>query len=126
MDNRNNGWIHKDSRLPAEADGDAGGNVIVWHAYQGAMLSQWHAFTKNSFNVYWMRVSDGITSPWINATEREPTKEDSDALNCVLAKDGHGEISITGFHQFAWNRDLTHWLPLPLPPTDYKILRKMQ
>ena len=126
MEHLNNGWIHRESRLPAETDGDSTGKVFAWHAYQGVMLTRWDDFPKNSFNVYWMRLSEGIKAPWIAATERKPTKEDSDALNCVLARSSHGDISITGFHQFDWNSDLTHWLSLPLPPSDYKELRKMQ
>lgn len=126
MKNLNNGWIHGKYRLPDAADGDADGRVFVWHAYQGAMLTLWNEFDRNSFNVYWMRVSDGASAPWIAAVERLPTKEDSDALNCVLAKDMHDGISVTGFHQFGWNSALTHWQRLPAPPSDYKELRKMQ
>ena len=126
MENLNNGWIHGKCRLPDAADGDADGRVFVWHAYQGAMLTPWNDFDRNSFNVYWMRVSDGASAPWIAAVERLPTKEDSDALNCVLAKDMHDGISVTGFHQFGWNSALTHWQRLPAPPSDYKELRKMQ
>lgn len=126
MENLNNGWIHRESRLPAETDGDSTGKVFAWHAYQGVMLTRWDDFPKNSFNIYWMCLSEGIKAPWIVATERKPTKEDSDALNCVLARSSHGDISITGFHQFDWNSDLTHWLSPLLPPSDYKELRKMQ
>lgn len=126
MENLNNGWIHGKCRLPDAADGDADGRVFVWHAYQGAMLTPWNEFDRNSFNVYWMRVSDGASAPWIAAVERLPTKEDSDALNCVLAKDMYDGISVTGFHQFGWNSALTHWQRLPAPPSDYKELRKMQ
>ena len=126
MENLNNGWIHGKCRLPDAADGDADGRVFVWHAYQGAMLTPWNEFDRNSFNVYWMRVSDGASAPWIAAVERLPTKEDSDALNCVLAKDMHDGISVTGFHQFGWNSALTHWQRLPAPPSDYKELRRMK
>ena len=126
MEKRNNGWIHGKSRLPEAADCDAEGKVFAWHAYQGAMLTHWSEFCKNSFNVYWMRVSDSASGPWIAAVERLPAKEDSDVLNCVLARDASGGISVTGFHQFGWNSALTHWQRLPSPPSDYKELRKMQ
>lgn len=125
MEKRNNGWIHGKSRLPDVADGDADGKVFVWHAFQGVMLIQWDDFTRNPFHVYWMRISEG-TGPWIPAVERLPAKEDSDALNCVLAMDGHGGIRVTGYHQFGWNSDLVRWQQLPAPPSDYKELRKMQ
>lgn len=126
MENRNNGWIHGKSRLPDAADGDADGKIFAWHAFQGVMLTLWSAFSSNPFNVYWMRVSDGAPGPWITAVERLPTKEDSDALNCVLAKNSHDGITVTGFHQFGWNSALTHWQRLPTPPSDYRELRKMQ
>lgn len=126
MEKRNNGWIHGKSRLPDAADGDADGKVFVWHAYQGAMLTPWSAFDKNSFNVYWMRVSDGVPGPWIEAVERLPTKEDLDALDCVLSKNTRGSISVTGIHQIGWNGAFTHWQRLPAPPSDYRELRKMQ
>lgn len=60
MENLNNGWIHRESRLPAETDGDSTGKVFAWHAYQGVMLTRWDDFPKNSFNIYWMCLSEGI------------------------------------------------------------------
>lgn len=122
---RNNGWIHGKSRLPGEADGDNNGKVLVWHAYQGAMLTTWDAFPRNQFNVYWMPISALDEIPWINAMEKPPTKSDADALNCVMVKDRRGEITVTGYHQFTWNKALTHWRPLPGPPSDAKELRQM-
>lgn len=44
MENLNNGWIHRESRLPAETDGDSTGKVFAWHAYQGVMLTRWDDF----------------------------------------------------------------------------------
>lgn len=125
MERKINGWIHRESRMPAEADGDSTGKVFAWHVYQGVILTRWDDFAKISFNVYWMRISEGINDPWIAVTERKPTKKDSDAHNCVLAKSSHGDVSITGFHQFEWNSDLTHWLHLPLPPIK-KTAKKKQ
>jgi hypothetical protein len=123
---RNNGWIHGKSRLPTEADGDGSGKVMVWHAYQGAMLCRWDEYSKNPFFFYWMPVSDATDKPWIKAAEKGPTKGDADALNCVLAKDRHDDISVTGWHQFGWNNTLVCWLPLPGPPSDYIELRRMK
>ena len=125
MEKRNNGWIHGKSRLPDAADGDADGKVFVWHAFQGVMLIQWDDYAKNSFYVCWMRISEG-TGPWIPAVEGLPAKEDSDALNCVLAMDRHGDIRVMGYRQFEWNGDLVRWQRLPAPPSDYRELRKMQ
>ena len=125
MENRNNGWIHKNNRLPKAEDGDADGKVLVWHAYQGVMLTDWLACSKNPFCVYWMRTRDGI-GQWTKATDRLPVEDDTDAQNCVLVKDRYGSISVTGWHQFNWNSTLTHWQRLPAPPGDYRELRKMQ
>lgn len=126
MENRNNGWIRGESRLPCEADGDKNGKVLAWHAYQGAMMCRWDYYTKNQFHVYWMPIADATARPWIVAAERLPTEEDADALNCVLAKDDQGEISVTGWHQFGWNNALSHWQRLPEPPGDYRELRRME
>lgn len=125
MEKRNNGWIPGSSFPPREKDGDKSGKIFVWHAYQGVMLVRWDEYSRNPFHVYWMRVSDG-TGTWIDASVTAPCKADSDALNCVLAMDVHGEILVTGYHQFSWNSDLTHWQRLPDAPGDYKALRKMQ
>lgn len=123
---RNNGWIHGKSRLPGEADGESDGKVLVWHAFQGAMLTRWDEYTNNRFNIYWMPLSALDHIPWICAMERPPAKDDADALNCVLVKDRRDSITVTGYHQFAWNQSLTHWRPLPGPPSDAKELRQMR
>ena len=125
MELRNNGWIPGSAIYPCETDGDKSGKIFVWHAYQGVMLVGWDEYGCNPFHVYWMRVSDG-TGTWIDASVRAPRKQDSDALNCVLARNVHGEILVTGYHQFLWNSDLTHWQRLPDAPGDYKALRQMQ
>ncbi len=125
MERRNNGWIHGKSRLPSEADGDINGKVLAWHAFQDVVLVRWDQFPLNRFNVYWMHLSTLDEIPWIDAMERLPTKDDADKLNCVLVMDWQGEISVTGYHQFAWNKTLTHWRSLPPPPSDAKELRHM-
>lgn len=125
MKKQNDGWIHREFRLPAETDADADGRIMAWHVYQGAMLVRWNEFCKNAFNVCWMRISS-CASPWIKSTDRPPTKADSDALNCVLAKNCHDEISIAGFHQFEFHRDLTHWKPLPAPPNKEAALKQQK
>ena len=122
---RNNGWIHRNSRLPVEEDGNEDGLVLVWHAFQDAMVVRWYDLPRNHFIVYWMRLSDLENIPWINAMERLPTQDDADKLNCVLVMDRHGRVAVTGHHQFEHNRALTHWRPLPEPPSDAKELRQM-
>lgn len=122
---RNNGWIHIKSRLPEEADGGIYGKVLVWHAFQDAMLVKWDQITGNRFHVYWMPLSDLDNTPWINAMEKPPTEGDADKLRCVLVLDQQGNVSVTGYHQFQWNHTLTHWRPLPGPPSNAKELRQM-
>jgi hypothetical protein len=118
---KNNGWTHRDSRMPRAADGGEYGKVYAWHAFQNAMIVRWREFRQNPFHVYWMRVPE----TWIDAADRKPTKADSDAQDCVLAKDRRGDIRVTGYHQFDVDGDLTQWQILPAPPSDYKALKKM-
>lgn len=125
MDARNNGWIHRDVRLPGEKDAGADGMIMAWHAYQEAMLTRPNAFLKNKYYVYW-RTTESITTPWINTAEKEPTKEDGDTFHCVLAKSERGETRIAHYHQFANASDLICWTHLPPPPSDYRELRRME
>lgn len=122
---RNNGWIHGKSRLPCEADGDHDGKILVWHAFQDAVVVSWNQFLHNRFHVYWMRIADLDDNPWICAMEKLPTQSDADKLNCVMVMDQEGHVNVTGYHQFSWNRTLTHWRTLPPPPSDAMQLRKM-
>lgn len=123
MDSPNSGWISVKDRLPAQEDGDEYGYVFVWHAYQGVMLTAWNQF-RNRFYAYWMPTKHITADLWIKATERKPTKADADTLNCVLAKNTHEGIKVTGWHQFDLDSAFTEWLPLPEPPSDFRELRK--
>lgn len=125
METRNNGWIHRKSRLPGEADGDQNGKVLAWHAFQDAIVVRWDQFPQNHFHVYWMPIADLDDRLWIRAMERLPTVDDADKLNCVLVLDQRGQISVTGYHQLTSNRSLMRWRRLPEPPSDAKELRKM-
>lgn len=126
MENLNNGWDSQGEPSACRDRRRSTGKVLCVARLSGCDAYTMGRFPQELVNIYWMRLSEGIKAPWIVATERKPTKGDSDALNCVLARSSHGDISITGFHQFDWNSDLTHWLSPPLPPSDYKELRKMQ
>lgn len=124
MEKRNNGWISVKDRRPAQDDGDEYGYVFVWHVYQGVMLTAWNRIS-NQFYAYWMPTKYITAGIWIKATERKPTKADADILNCVLARNSHDGIRVTGWHQFEEASTFTEWLPLPEPPSDFRALRKM-
>lgn len=47
-------WIDRDERLPTEEDGDAQGCVIVWHVYNGAMVTGWNNVPHNRFISHWL------------------------------------------------------------------------
>lgn len=117
-----NDWISIKSRFPREEDGNEYGHVFVWHIYQGVMLTAWNEMG-NPFFAYWMPAR--ITADeWIEASERKPTREDADALNCVLARDDlEGIELVTGWHQFTAISTLSRWIRLPPPPPGYKELR---
>lgn len=118
------GWVRGSLRLPGSADGDQTGKLLVWHAYQGAMLTTWWDYPTNRFHVYWMPLSSLDETGWIEAADKLPTVNDADALNCVLVEDHRGDLKVTGFHQFGWNKMLVRWHRLPCPPQDAKELRQ--
>lgn len=60
---------------------------------------------------------------WIDAQERRPTEQDADFAGCVLVWHAFNGVMVTGWHQFEYNRFLTHWQPPPEPPPNYKELR---
>ena len=117
------GWIRGSLRLPGSADGDQTGKLLVWHAYQGAMLATWWDYPTNRFHIYWMPLS-ALDPGWIEAADKLPTVNDADALNCVLVEDRQGDLKVTGYHQFSWNKMLVRWHRLPSPPQDAKELRQ--
>lgn len=48
------GWIQAKERLPKKEDADKFGCVIVWHTYQGALITGWHQVPNNRFMTHWM------------------------------------------------------------------------
>lgn len=46
-------WIPREERLPTEQDADLQGCVIVWHAFNGAMITGWHRMADNRFMSHW-------------------------------------------------------------------------
>lgn len=46
-------WIDRDERLPTEADADEFNCVLVWHVYNGVMITGWHNVAGNRFISHW-------------------------------------------------------------------------
>lgn len=61
MSNRT--WISVLDRLPAQEDGDAQGCVLVWHIYQGVMLTGYHQMCANRFFTHWQPVPNPPEEP---------------------------------------------------------------
>lgn len=53
------GWISAAEEMPTEADADAQGCVLVWHALNGAMVTGWHQVARNRYMTHWMRTPAG-------------------------------------------------------------------
>lgn len=53
-------WVDRDERLPTEKDADAQGCVIVWHVYNGVMVTGWFNVENNRFISHWI---PAITRP---------------------------------------------------------------
>lgn len=46
-------WVPVEERMPKAEDADKEGCVIVWHAYQGAMITGWRRVAENRFISHW-------------------------------------------------------------------------
>ena len=112
-----NAWIDLRKRKPAKRDGEF---VLMWHVYQGAMVERRQQYRSNRFYSHWRPMP---TEGWIDARERKPTIADSDVWHCVLTRHEIDGFKVTGWHQFDVDRYLTHWMPTPEPPPNYRELR---
>lgn len=115
----NNGWKDISTCPVAESREDAR-TVIVWHVFQGAMVYSTMSAKANRFNMYWREPPD----TWIDPHDRMPTREDADALSCILVLDRHGEIRVRGWQQIETPEDVRGWAPRPEPPDNYRELRE--
>lgn len=52
-------WIDKKERMPQEKDADKQSCVIVWHKYQGAMVTGWMRARDSEFITHWMPTPEG-------------------------------------------------------------------
>lgn len=87
--------------------------ILVWHSYQGAMAVPCSEYGSNRFFTHWRRVD---AKAWISRKERLPGKEDSDAQNCVVARNTWGEVIMAGWHRIVHDPGFTHWQHPPDPP----------
>lgn len=46
-------WIKAEERPPTSADADEWGCVLVWHMYQGPMITGWRQVENNCFMTHW-------------------------------------------------------------------------
>lgn len=81
----NDGWMDI-STCPVTTDPKEARKIIVWHVFQGAMVYSTMTARENRFNVYWREPPE----TWIDPHDRMPTREDADALSCILVIDRTG------------------------------------
>lgn len=51
----NDGWICAMEHLPTAEDADDWGCVLVWHRYQGPMITGWRQVQNNGHMTHWQR-----------------------------------------------------------------------
>ena len=51
-------WIDMTSRKPTQADADEYGCVMVWHLFQGAMITGWRNAANGTYITHWQRTPD--------------------------------------------------------------------
>lgn len=113
-----NGWIGlHDGPIAAE---DA--PVIVWHVHQGVMVYQREAVSSNRFLTHWREIDNGA---WIDTGICKPTKQDADALDCVISLNKWGDVSMAGWHRFEHEDDLIRWQRPPDPPDNFSELQNI-
>ena len=104
-------------RKPGIDDGDANGYILVWHIYQRSMMMHWSQSIGNPYITHWMRTETAATGEWTAGQDRKPTAADADPIGCVLVRDRHGRIFVTGWHQFITSPMLLKdWKKLPGAP----------
>ena len=55
---KNDTWIDKNERLPTEQDADGDGLVLVWHRYQGTMITGWFQIKESTMFTHWQKAPD--------------------------------------------------------------------
>lgn len=87
--------------------------ILVWHIHQGVMAVACERYRTNPFYTHWRAVDN---SAWIRRAERKPGKADADPLNCVIARDRWGVITVTGWHRVDGDSNFVLWQSPPGPP----------
>ena len=108
------GWNSFTDQPITEAKGP---RILVWHVFQGVLVSTVNAAQSNGFNVRWR----DLPEEWTKTSDRLPDREDADFFNCVIARHWSGSISIKGYHSVT-ERETDAWAKVPDPPRDYKEL----
>lgn len=47
-------WIHKDDRMPTEEERGPNGRIVVWHRFNGAMITNVFQLQENHFMQWWL------------------------------------------------------------------------
>lgn len=113
-----NGWIGLHDGPIAAGDVP----IIVWHVHQGVMVFKRESVNSNRFLSHWREIDNAA---WIDARVQKPTKQDADALDCVISLNEWGEVSTAGWHRFEHETDLIYWQHPPDPPVNFSELRNM-
>lgn len=111
------GWLGMES-CPRAEDRETR-SVLVWHAYQRCMVYDCEKARDNRFIAYWQEIPDR----WISVRDRKPGQEDANPLGVVIVTDTHGNVRLRGWQQAAGEAEITHWMPTPEAPDNYKELR---
>lgn len=47
-------WIDKEERMPRENECGSNGRIVVWHQFNGAMITNRNQLAENHFMKWWM------------------------------------------------------------------------
>jgi hypothetical protein len=94
--------------------------ILVWHVYQGVMVSDTKRARRNPFHAYWMEIPNW----WIDTGNRLPEEKDSNAQKCVLARDSWGDCYLRRWDYLDGSQRAAAWQRTPDAPPDAKELRK--
>ena len=115
-----NGWTLFSEKEPEES-ACLYGWLLIWHVFHGVIAEKWENRHDTPMFTHWRPMP---RTGWISASDRQPTEEDADIMQCVLTRHQFDGLRVTGWWQFRCNKYLTHWQRTPEPPVDYKEHRK--